>query len=402
MKRYILFLAILIFSTASAQQCNGDANSDSIVNILDVVVMVGYVLGNNELTDSAYENADSNNDGSIDILDIVNIVNIILIGESECLDSDTPLDLSLDWETEDDLSYFDFESLESIVNQLDDLSSLYGIIMIHRGKIIEEKYYGPGGLNVTFNIFSVTKSFISTLIGQAIDQGFIGPTGTTLNNIFETDYGQPYLSQLTLENVLTMSTGYSDFYGYPYWVQQPIQNLVYMPYGQPGYFFYNNSACHINSHIIYESTGMTPKEFAEENLFPYLGIENPDWLYGYNQINDGSASLELRLRDMVKLGQLYIQDGYSGDNHILSSEYINEASSFKLDTGSGSGYGYLFWIPYSNMEVYAAIGYGGQLIYIFPEKNLVIGTHSETFSSGNYQNQLHNYILNSIAPLFDN
>ena len=210
MKRYILFLAILIFSTASAQQCNGDANSDSIVNILDVVVMVGYVLGNNELTDSAYENADSNNDGSIDILDIVNIVNIILIGESECPDSDTPLDLSLDWETEDDLSYFDFESLESIVNQLDDLSSLYGIIMIHRGKIIEEKYYGPGGLNVTFNIFSVTKSFISTLIGQAIDQGFIGPTGTTAifipTNIRKCSYNVYWLLRFLWISILGAAT----------------------------------------------------------------------------------------------------------------------------------------------------------------------------------------------------
>ena len=400
MLRYILFLIVFVFNVASAQECNGDANSDSIVNILDVVSMVGYVLGNNELIGDAYENADSNNDGSIDILDIVNIVNLILIGESECSDLDIPLDLSLDWETEEDLSYFDFESLDGIMDQLEDLSSLYGIVVIHRGKIVGEEYYGPGGLNVTYNIFSVTKSYISTLIGQGIDQGLVPSSSTTLNNVFETDYGQPYLSQLTLENVLTMSTGYSDFYGYPYWVQQPTQNLVYMPYTQPGYFFYNNSACHLNSHILYQSTGLTPKEFAEENLFPYLGIENPDWLYGYNGINDGSASLELRLRDMVKLGQLYLQDGFSGENQILSTEYIDQATSYQLNTGMGFGYGYLWWLPPG--EGYMAIGYGGQYIAVFPERNLVIGTHSYTFSSQSYQNSLNNYILNYIVPLFEN
>ena len=104
MIRYILFLIVFVFNMASAQECNGDANTDSIVNILDVVSMVGYVLGNNELIGDAYENADSNNDGSIDILDIVNIVNLILIGESECSELDTPLDLSLDWETDQELS----------------------------------------------------------------------------------------------------------------------------------------------------------------------------------------------------------------------------------------------------------------------------------------------------------
>ncbi len=207
MIRYIL-LIIIVFNMSLAQECNGDANTDSIINILDVVSMVGYILGNSELIGDAYDNADSNNDGSIDILDIVNITNLILIGESECPDFNIPLDLSLDWETEEDLSYFDFESLDEIMDQLENLSSLYGIVVIHRGKIVGEEYYGPGGLNAIYNIFSVTKSYISTLIGQGIDQGLVPPSSTTLNNVFETDYGQPYLSQLTLENVLTMSTGY--------------------------------------------------------------------------------------------------------------------------------------------------------------------------------------------------
>ena len=145
---------------------------------------------------------------------------------------------------------------------------------------------------------------------------------------------------------------------------------------------------------------MTPIEFAQENLFPYLGIENHDWLYGYNGINDGSASLELRLRDMVKLGQLYLQDGFSGEDQILSTEYIDQATSYQLNTGMGFGYGYLWWIPPN--EGFMAIGYGGQIIAVFPERNLVIGTHSYTFSSQSYQNSLNNYILNYIVPLFEN
>ena len=401
MIKYILFLIVFVFNMVSAQQCNGDANTDSIVNILDIVAMVGHALGSDELFDDAYENADSNDDGSIDILDIVNIVNLILMGESECPDPDTLLDLSLDWETQDDLSYFDFEVLDEIMNNhIDLLTYLNGIIIIHRGKIVEEKYYSQGGIDLTYNIWSVTKSYTSTLIGQAIEQGIISSQDESLTN-FLPDYGQPYLNSLTLENLLTMSSGYFDAFAYPAWVNATTQQLVWMPYTQPGYFFYNNSACHLNSHILYEFSGLTPKEFAEENLFPFLGIEDPSWISGNNGINDGSASLILRLRDMVKLGQLYLQDGYSGDNQILSSEWIEDATSFKISTGFEGipGYGYLWWLPPD--EGYMAIGYGGQIIAVFPDRNLVIGTHSNINSTQSYLDILLYYLTDLIVPIFD-
>ena len=144
---------------------------------------------------------------------------------------------------------------------------------------------------------------------------------------------------------------------------------------------------------------MTPKEFAEINLFPYLGIDSPQWLDGYNDINDGSANLILTLRDMVKLGQLYLQNGYSGNNQILSSEWIELATSPQIYTGFAQlpNYGYLWWIP---QEGYLAYGYGGQFIAVMPERNLVIGTHSNTYSDQFYQTELLNIIYNEIAPLF--
>ena len=285
-------------------------------------------------------------------------------------------------------------------DQIGQLNDLRGIIIIHNGKIVEEDYYSVYSESSLYNIWSVTKSFTSTLVGQAIDQGFIDSEDVSLNDLLP-DYGQPYLQSLTLENLLTMSTGYFDGFGYPAWVSATTQQLEWMPYTFPGVFFYNNSACHLNSHVLYYATEMTPSEFAEINLFPYLGIENPQWLNGYNNINDGSASLTLTLRDMVKLGQLYLQNGYSGDNQILSSQWIERATSPQISTGYPDlpNYGYLWWLLPE--EGYVAVGYGGQLIAVFPERNLVIGTHSYMYSSQVYQYQLLNYIYNDIAPLFD-
>ena len=100
---------------------------------------------------------------------------------------------------------------------------------------------------------------------------------------------------------------------------------------------------------------------------------------------------------MIKLGQLYLQGGYSGNEQILSSNYIEDATTFQINTG-GFGYGYLWWL---DNETYIAIGLGGQLIAVFPELNLVIGTNSLAYSSQSYQNQLFNYVLYVIPNLFN-
>ena len=63
------------------------------------------------------------------------------------------------------------------------------------------------------------------MIGQAIDQGYLPNVNTTLSNILSDDYGQDYLTEITLKNVLTMSTGYYDYYGYPIGFNSPLSIL---------------------------------------------------------------------------------------------------------------------------------------------------------------------------------
>ena len=325
-------------------------------------------------------------------------------GQSE---SDDYLDLSLDWENQKDLSYFDSESLQVIMDiEIPTLDLIGGIIVIHNGKIVSEEYYNGSSEDDIFNIFSVTKSYISTLIGQAIDQDLIDNKYSTLD-IFFPEINIEYLQYIQLHDLLSMSSGYLDDYGHwpDYWYEATTKELLGMNHlDGPGKFFYNNSACHIHSHILYHQTGLTPKEFANINLFPYLGINNPDWYSGNSEISNGSSGLMLNLRDMVKLGQLYLQDGYSSaDTQILSSEWIHEATSTQVETSwrwNGSGrYGYLWWLPDRG---YLAWGLGGQYIVVIPELNLVIGTHSFlTDAPSNHINILAGIIYNQIVPLFD-
>ena len=319
----------------------------------------------------------------------------------------TQIDLSQNWQFQDDLSYFNSEALQEIMDiEIPTLDLISGIIVIHNGKIVSEEYYNGSSEDDIYNIFSVTKSYISTLIGQAIDQGLLNNQYSTLDSFFpEFDFEYPHYVQL--DDLLSMSSGYLDDYGeFPdYWFNTTIEELLGMNHlDGPGTFFYNNSACHIHSHILYHETGLTPKEFANIHLFPYLGINNPDWNSGNNEISNGSSGLMLNLRDMVKLGQLYLQDGYSSsDTQILSSEWIHEATSTQAEPSWSwnwnGGYGYLWWLPDRG---YLAWGLGGQFIVVIPELNLVIGTHSFlTDVPNNHVNVLAGIIYNQIIPLFD-
>ena len=113
--------------------------------------------------------------------------------------------------------------------------------------------------------------------------------------------------------------------------------------GEKGSFFYNNSAEAILSYVFYEETGLFPSDFADQELFPYLGInpENVIWTKFqhpgteeyYDQsgvpenMDDMVGGMFMRLEDMTKLGLLFLQDGYVDlKNQIISSDWVKNQS----------------------------------------------------------------------------
>jgi len=326
------------------------------------------------------------------------------------------IDLSEDWKTNSEFSLSN--ELESVIaTEISTLPNTLGFIVIHQGEIVSENYYNSNESSA-INVWSVTKSFISTLVGQAVDMGMLYDPDSTASYFFP-DFDISFLDTVTMHNILSMSSGYTDpfipedpftFFFDPsqWWALNSTETLLSMDHSDPGTFFYNNSACHLNSHALYYGTGMTPSDFADLYLFPYLGIYNPIWEPGYLNINDGSAMLNLTLREMVKLGQLYLQNGYSGDNQILSTEWIERATKSQVNTGEDEEYGelnyygYLWWLPDQEGTIYAAEGLGGQIIAVFPEYDLVIGAQSNVFGDDIFEHSssLNYKIIDQIAPLF--
>ncbi|RZP30859.1 hypothetical protein EVA23_01685 [bacterium] len=388
-----IFLSIVFSISIISADCLGDANLDNEINNEDIIMMVQHILHMDIMDSLNVESADINGTSTVDIYDLSRVIDVINFNQSNDCNTFTSIDLSLEWETEQDVSYFDSELLNEVVNQnIGQMQSIRGIIVIHRGKIVTEEYFNNSFMSETYNIWSVTKSYISTLIGQAIDYGYIEDQLLTLDDVF---FENPYTNQVTIEHLLTMSSGWPENWTYMF-IQNPLNTLLNTGLiWSPGTsWLYNNAICHLNAHVINELTQMSPREFAQENLFPQLGIMDPYWNEDQDNVHNGSFDLHLTLREMVKLGQLYLQDGMSLNNQILSSEWIENATTSQIN----DWYGYLWWLPGIG---YLAVGLGGQYIAVVPELDLVIGTHSATQSSDAYTDQLLSYIYNQIVPIFD-
>jgi CubicO group peptidase (beta-lactamase class C family) len=100
-----------------------------------------------------------------------------------------------------------------------------------------------------------------------------------------------------------------------------------------------------------------------------------------NSVN-GGAGIDLRPRDLARLGQLYLQEGRSGNQRLLSREWVDLATSPAYGWSSRFGpiedlsYGYLWWID-RDRDAYLAWGYGGQIIYVAPARALVVVATTE-------------------------
>ena len=169
----IVIFIILLINVVSAN-CLGDVNLDNSIDNEDVIMMVQHILHMDTMDSVSLQNADMDGNSYVDIYDLSRVVDIIIYSLFEDCNGFTPIDLSLDWEIEQDVSYFDSELLNEIINEdIGQMQSIKGIIVIHRGKIVAEEYFNNSFMSETYNIWSVTKSYISTLIGQAIDYGYI-------------------------------------------------------------------------------------------------------------------------------------------------------------------------------------------------------------------------------------
>ena len=283
--------------------------------------------------------------------------------------------------------------LDSVFEAAAASGSSRSLVVERGGTLVAEGYFQGFTADSLQTVWSVTKSFTSTLVGIALDLGLLPGLDATLaelipDSVYALDGAK---GAITLRQLLTMSTGIpwvegSDGSEYPQWVSAPSQVEYYLdkPLAFPpgSVFDYSDGAAHITSVILHHATGISSLDFAREHLLQPLGITESAWWTDKDDYCFGGLGLWLRPRDMVKLGRLFLDGGVWEGERVVSQAWIQEATRTQIDAGgNGPGnedYGYYWWIGSGPGSVgYEAIGYGGQLIVVFPELDMVVATTSD-------------------------
>ena len=272
----------------------------------------------------------------------------------------------------------------------------YDKLFVGRGAPGIYNYYDPGWhpyykRTSLHTMQSVSKSVTSALIGIAIGRGEIPGVDAKVMPYFSAFKipPDPRRDRLTLHDVLTMTTGirwdeesteYTDpanncavMEGKEDWVRYVLEQPMAENPGKV--FVYNSGATMLLSELIRKTTGKEADDYAREHLFAPLGIKHY-WKRTPKGLADTEGGLYLAPRDLAKIGYLYLKDGVWDGNRILPEGWVKASTQRSTGPKDGSyGYGYQWWVMPRNGEgtydAYAAWGYGGQLLIVVPELELI-------------------------------
>lgn len=318
------------------------------------------------------------------------------------------------------------KELEEIIRA--EHGNICGIIVQQGGEILYESYFNGYAAKHAIHVASVTKSVFSALIGIAIDKGFIHNVKQKVLKFFP-DYtiqpGEKTIQNITIEHLLTMTAPYKytvEPYEKFFTSQNPIQDALDLLGGEEpiGNFCYSAiGGTHILSGILAKATGQPTLDFAKENLFSPLGINvtknlvlrnkeehiaamndknSSGWVIDAKGTNTASWGLFLSPLDMAKIGQLYLAGGVWQGKQIVSNQWVTESTkthSICREFGN-LGYGYLWWMI--DPTSYAALGDGGNVIYVNSKKQRVISIASLLMSGTKDRIEL---IKKQIEPIFN-
>lgn len=293
--------------------------------------------------------------------------------------------------------------LEKIINN--EYSNIAGMVVLKDGKTLYENYFHECTDTSRIHVYSVTKSIISILIGIAMDKGYITSINQKVVDFFP-DYlvkrREKTIQNVTLQHLLTMTAPYK-YKSAPYIKYFTSDDRVKFTLdllggrGHIGEFRYTPLiGPDILSGILVQATGQSVFDFATENLFSPLGITAPGnvifhskeeqlafnkatnisgWVGDGAGVNTGGWGLTLSPADMAKIGQLYLDGGLWNGKQIISARWIDESTREhsrwdKFDLS----YGYLWWVE--NGNGYAAMGDGGNVIYVNTKKKIVVSIGS--------------------------
>lgn len=327
-----------------------------------------------------------------------------------------PRDLQGPWpETTPDQVGLDAALLDAAAARASAQPAVRSLLVARRGQLAFERYFGAATSETLFDVRSVTKSVVSLLTGIALRDGVVPSLDVSIAPYLRPAYDvDEQDAAVTLRHLATMTSGFqwdeSTTAGYNDWIlsNRHVQYLLDRPHvAAPGAtFVYNSAAVHLLGVVLERAARQPLRDLAREKLFRPLGILDADVLWellseGY--VNGGSG-IDLRGRDLLKLGQLLLQRGFSGTRSVVPESWVAQATlpsfTWRQDYGAqrSTTYGSLFWVSDAEPRAAFAWGHGGQFVYVVPSLELVVVATTDWRSPGAITpNALATHVLDTIV-----
>jgi len=352
----------------------------------------------------------------------------ILPGNAQPWQPQNPTEQSETWEwplSTPEKQQLDPEPLAELVSLIREgrkYPRLHSLLVIRHGYLVVEEYFGRFQGDSLHTLQSVTKSFTSALVGIAISRGEFKGVDEKILDFFPDMTGIANLDErkesIRLKDLLTMRSGTDYNENGP---DSPHFQLNRLPRGwdkfyldrpmlrMPGtHFLYDSGGVILMSAMLKKRTGMHADQYAEKYLFKPLQIDQKFWFRNQESHPHTGGGLNLKPRDTAKFGLLYLQKGRWGGEQIVPEDWVKESSIKRVDFGATSqtiGYGYLWWIlkpdPDGNGKdnIYAAMGFRAQYIFVIPEHEMVVVVNGDTQSRIDQRKPiefLYTHILKSV------
>lgn len=303
------------------------------------------------------------------------------------------------------------------------------ILIAKDGKLLFEKYYNDADKNSKHNTRSATKTIATLVTGIAIDKGYIktekDKVFTYLKHKMPVQNPDPRKEDITIEDLLTMSSilecddnnsfsrgNEERMYIIEDWakflVNLPVKSYPFgpkpqeLPYGRAMSYCSAGSAA--VAEIVQSAIGGKVDEFLKKNLLEPLEIIDYKLHYTPTGTLNTAGGSEYRSRDFLKIIQMCLQNGTWNGEQLISSKWLQKATSPKVNAWPEMDYGYLFWLRKygkdKGVQCYAMAGNGGNKVMAFPDLNLTVVLTATNYNNRNAHNYTDELLNKYIIPVF--
>ncbi len=299
--------------------------------------------------------------------------------------------------------------IQAVEEHTHPLDAMHGFMLLRHGNVAAEGWWTPYEPQSPHTLFSLSKSFTSSAIGMAVQEGRLTVDDPVLKFFPDDAPTNPSenLKAMRVRHLLSMNTGHKEdttervFGGDDNWprtfLSLPVEH-------EPGtWFVYNTAATYMLSAIITRLTGLPLVDYLRPHLFDPLGIEDPFWETDPRGISKGGTGLHIKLDGIARFGQMYLQKGVWQGKRILSEAWIAEATRATSDNSNTQtdpdwtvGYGYQFWR--CRHDCYRGDGVFGQYCVIMPQQDAVLAINSGVRDLQAVLNKVWQHLLPVMGP----